>query len=376
MIVRSWVPLALLFCSCLCESTGYENRVFACQSDEDCIDGYRCLQDVCAMGAGDFDGGPSAGGAGGGGGGSTGGGGGSTGGGVGGGGGGMISCEPKSELCDGMDNDCDGEVDEGCTCDAGVTQACFTGPASACDGGTCSGVCRRGAQTCVADSDGGAGFGSCTGEVLPSPELCTDSLDNDCDDRIDCAQPSCLGQTCGANGRRCVGSTCTCRVDGGVTQPSETICDDLRDNDCNGLVDCQDPSCAAACAPVENCFDGSDNDGDALIDCGDPDCLHRSCNASAPASKCCGTVCLNLGNDPANCGQCGLVCPTGVCSPFSESGRATGRCACANLPGPGAGCSPQTPTTQVCAAGLCDCQGTDNACFSSGRCRGQACHYD
>ena len=54
------------------------------------------------------------------------------------------------------------------------------------------------------------------------------------------------------------------------------ICDDGKDNDENGLVDCDDPACETAsncvgqplyAAPMEVCDDGKDNDGDGLLDC-------------------------------------------------------------------------------------------------------------
>jgi len=65
-------------------------------------------------------------------------------------------------------------------CMPGATEACYGGPA-----GTMGvGVCVGGTRTCKAD---GSGFGACEGEVLPTPENCATSLDEDCDG----ATPSC-----------------------------------------------------------------------------------------------------------------------------------------------------------------------------------------
>ncbi len=79
---------------------------------------------------------------------------------------------------------------------------------------------------------------------------CNDSIDNDGDSLIDCADPDCADRA-------------ACPED----------CDNLIDDDANGLVDCLDPDCAGdpAC-PETICDDGQDNDGDSLVDCADPDC--------------------------------------------------------------------------------------------------------
>jgi len=78
------------------------------------------------------------------------------------------------ELCDGWDNDCDDDVDEGCTCtpDGGV-RAC----------GTDVGECVAGTQTCSATT----GWGECGGSGFVPPtlgEICN-GLDDDCDEEID-----------------------------------------------------------------------------------------------------------------------------------------------------------------------------------------------
>ena len=56
-------------------------------------------------------------------------------------------------------------------------------------------------------------------------------------------------------------------------------CNDGKDNDGNGLIDCEDPACAllqVCTLPPEsetNCSDGLDEDGDSLVDCDDLDCI-------------------------------------------------------------------------------------------------------
>ncbi len=61
----------------------------------------------------------------------------------------------------------------------------------------------------------------------------------------------------------------------------ETVCDDRKDDDGDGMTDCADADCAAAprCKPGQGdersddaCSDWVDNDGDGAVDCDDADC--------------------------------------------------------------------------------------------------------
>jgi hypothetical protein len=88
-----------------------------------------------------------------------------------------------TEVCDGSDNNANGQVDEGCTCVFGTTQACFAGaPSSRNVGG-----CLDGTQTC--QNRAAPAWGPCTGGFLPTAEIC-DTKDNDCDGCSD-DLPSC-----------------------------------------------------------------------------------------------------------------------------------------------------------------------------------------
>ena len=81
---------------------------------------------------------------------------------------------PSEELCDGLDNNCNGTVDEGVANSTAIV--CYDGPV----GTMAVGECRAGVRYC---QDGGFD-GPCDGEILPVPEVC-DNKDNDCDGEVD-----------------------------------------------------------------------------------------------------------------------------------------------------------------------------------------------
>ena len=91
----------------------------------------------------------------------------------------------EEDCTTGVDDDCDGQVNEGsvCLCVPNSTQGCpYSGPAGTQD----VGVCRAGAQACNAS---GTAWGACMGEVTPQAESCLSAWDEDCDGQRNEAPP-------------------------------------------------------------------------------------------------------------------------------------------------------------------------------------------
>ena len=230
--------------------------------------------------------------------------------------------QPEEEICDGRDNNCDGKIDETCECDDGDTRYC----------GTCVGQCEVGVATCT---DGT--WSDCEGYVGPSEEIC-DLIDNDCDGRVDesciCAEGTVA--TCSVDEGACAAGTQTCLSDGTWaectgTLPSEELCDGV-DNNCDGTVDeGLTQSCSSACETGERyCENGSWSECTArqpsaeVCDGKDNDCDGETDEelSAVPCTTACGTgmqTCENgllsvcaVDGVPENYGE---ICSegTGVC---------------------------------------------------------------
>jgi hypothetical protein len=223
------------------------------------------------------------------------------------------------EQCDdGLDNDGDGEVDEQCGCDPSTqkTQGCYPGPAAT----RAKGQCKDGTQRCETVGEFSS-WGTCAGAVLPGTEVCGDSIDNDCNGAVDDG-PGCVcqagqsqacypGPTVTKGVGECKAGTQKCNIAGigweacsGAVVPAKEVCDDNKDNDCDGLVD---EGCKATHMPI-TCTTATLTHAVGAKDCGPQRAVYMMDDGHGPNFVCCtlpATDVLSPVPPTVRYGQCG-----------------------------------------------------------------------
>ncbi len=201
---------------------------------------------------------------------------------------------PQQEICNNIDDDCDGFIDEtierGAECanntnddviDAVFNDGCpAVGPAET----NCADNVDNDSDGFI--NDGCPGVGTCN-TCVPIPEIC-DGADNDCDGVADqtcrCSGGTTPGATCNPTGTACPGSgsTCLCTL---ITRPCGV-------GTCAGTETCTGNNiytgCTAQVPTAEQC-DGADNDCDGLCDGITLDCSQQNGVCNNNATSCPGT---------------------------------------------------------------------------------------
>ncbi len=194
---------------------------------------------------------------------------------------GAITCtslwQPRDETCDGADQDCDGQVDEGATCPDGGW----------CDHGVCRPNCNTAAEfpceppTMCDEATGACVDMACAGVTCPSGAACVDgACVTPCDGVIcphgdACVQGRCIDRCANvacATGQVCVEGACFdgCGSCDGIQCGSGLVC--------GAGGSCKDPSCPNGCAAGTHCASGACVDDCAGAACpGDQVCQAGAC---------------------------------------------------------------------------------------------------
>lgn len=140
--------------------------------------------------------------------------------------------EPGVEVCDPdkLDENCDGTPNEGCECTEGEAAPC----------GKNVGACREGMQVCT-----GGKLGECEGATDPeSRETCEGSIDEDCDDKTD-------------EGCDCTNGESEPCVSAGACTPGMRTCSNGKWGECRGSQRCTGGKvCDTGASECVDCLDG------------------------------------------------------------------------------------------------------------------------
>lgn len=317
----------------------------------------------------------------------------------------VCACAPlgPDEICgDGLDNECNGRVDDCRICDGRPVpkndhdncgacgnncrndQACENGDCTclASVPNECNGSC---ANTATDERNCGACGSSCGLEQTCESGECTCPTDRP----SHCPGQGCFnlqansehcgecGNTCPA-GQLCLEGECSCPSSShgeycpGVgcvdTQSSAKYCGDCEtsclvgqlceDGECvcaGGLSLCDD-ACVSLSTDTENCGECGNTCPAGVA------CISGKCSCAGEGYSVCGDSCVALNSDTQNCGKCGRECSQG-------EQCAGGECYCTSQVYCGDECMPQNdddncgacgtscPVGQSCSGGDCVCDG-------------------
>jgi hypothetical protein len=275
---------------------------------------------------------------------------------------------PMPEVCNGVDDDCNGVVDDPPACDIAhcFPEVC-NGKDDDCDGiidnhlvdtgrdcGLDVGLCRHGSTTCHNSLGGDVGGGApadggdhlvCAGGVTPVPEKCN-GLDDDCDGIVDGMTQACYDGAPGTNNVASCHSglqQCTAVIDSGRPAwgpclgeivPVAESCNGL-DDDCDGVID-DVKGAGDACCPSGKCGVGACVAGTQQCSGGNLACL----GGQGPSPE----ICNGL-DDDCNGAVDDLPSVGRPCQP--HSGGCVGRLAC-DVANRALTCVPGAPGLEIC----------------------------
>jgi hypothetical protein len=170
-----------------------------------------------------------------------------------------------------------------------------------------------------------------------------------------------------------------------VVEDTAAACANAKDDDGDGLIDCDDPDCSSteACErTAEKCSNGTDDDGDGSIDCRQQSCkllaqckdaVETDCNVTAQTGCPRGKGCYITADNRHWCALEGPARLGDACGNTDPSDRSQG-CAAGHLCVPGKRCAPVCVKDYECTRNsICQLLGSDvrvctSSCFDASDC--------
>jgi len=264
------------------------------------------------------------------------------------------------ERCNGVDDDCDLEIDEqilcGQTCQE-TQQNPATSPPSDCDAGTPCEQCyayensfyycleyngaahafRAHPQTTPCDTEHHCDTLRCDeqawhcdgqnqawipGDVPTGDAEACNNIDDDCDGTVDGPAAAADCPTTSHGVPRCDAGTCSFECEAGYHVCGVRCVDSSSPDSCGDRCEaCQapangDPTCEnGVCGFV--CHEGHRPLGESCTPCNDSNYCGIDCQPCPGALDCCDGMCTDTSSDPLHCGDCDTSCPSAsdICCP-------------------------------------------------------------